>query len=99
MLAGCSSSKKADKKASGSTGTANSAGSSGGSSAPAGGAPTCSSGTLNAEGSTAQTNAIKAWISAYDKACSGATVNYNPTGSGAGVTAFTGNQVDFAGSD
>ncbi len=99
VLAGCSSSKKADKKASGSTGTANSAGSSGGSSAPAGGAPTCSSGTLNAEGSTAQTNAIKAWISAYDKACSGATVNYNPTGSGAGVTAFTGNQVDFAGSD
>lgn len=59
----------------------------------------CSTGTLNAEGSTAQTNAINDWITAYQKACTGATVNYNPTGSGAGITAFTNSQVDFAGSD
>ena len=64
-----------------------------------GGAPTCSSGTLSAEGSTAQTNAMTAWINAYTKACTSAKINYNPTGSGAGVTSFTGGQVDFAGSD
>ena len=92
VLAACSSSKNDSKTSSGS-------GPSGGNSAPAGGAPTCSKGTLNAEGSTAQTNAINAWITAYDKACAGATINYNPTGSGAGVTAFNAKQVDFAGSD
>jgi phosphate transport system substrate-binding protein len=92
VLVACSSSKAADKKSGGNTPPAST--SSGGGTGPA-----CSSGTLNAEGSTAQTNAINAWISTYDKACTGATVNYNPTGSGAGVTAFTANQVDFAGSD
>ncbi|MEO9140285.1 MAG: phosphate ABC transporter substrate-binding protein PstS [Jatrophihabitans sp.] len=61
--------------------------------------PTCSTGTLNAEGSTAQTNAMTEWINAYTKACSGAKVNYNPTGSGAGISSFTANQVAFAGSD
>jgi phosphate transport system substrate-binding protein len=94
-LAACSSS--------GGTSTNSSAGGSGGApstGAPAGGgAPTCSSGTLNAEGSTAQTNAMTAWINAYTKACSGAKINYNPTGSGAGVSQFNAGQVDFAGSD
>jgi phosphate transport system substrate-binding protein len=42
---------------------------------------------------------MTAWINAYTKACSGATINYNPTGSGAGITSFNSNQVDFAGSD
>jgi phosphate transport system substrate-binding protein len=92
VLAACSSSKNDPKTSTGASST-------GGNFAPAGGAPTCSKGTLNAEGSTAQTNAINAWITAYDKACAGATINYNPTGSGAGVTAFNGKQVDFAGSD
>lgn len=59
----------------------------------------CSSGTLNAEGSTAQTNAITQWINDYTKHCTGATINYNPTGSGAGIKNFTAGQVDFAGSD
>lgn len=59
----------------------------------------CSTGTLKAEGSTAQTNAINAWIKAYQDACPGSTINYNPTGSGAGISSFTGGQVDFAGSD
>lgn len=59
----------------------------------------CPSGTLKAEGSTAQTNAMTAWVNAYQKKCTGTTVNYNPTGSGAGVKQFNGNQVDFAGSD
>lgn len=60
---------------------------------------TCSTGTLNAEGSTAQANAMTAWINGYTKDCSGAKVNYNPTGSGDGVSAFNAGQVDFAGSD
>jgi phosphate transport system substrate-binding protein len=59
----------------------------------------CSTGTLNAAGSTAQTNAVTAWTNAYSKECSGAKINYNPTGSGAGVTSFNAGQVDFAGSD
>jgi phosphate transport system substrate-binding protein len=62
-------------------------------------ATTCSTGTLNGEGSTAQTNAMTAWINAYTKDCAGAKINYNPTGSGAGVSSFTAGQVDFAGSD
>jgi phosphate transport system substrate-binding protein len=57
------------------------------------------SGTLNGEGSTAQANAISTWVSAYQSACSGVTINYNGTGSGAGVKQFTANQVDWAGSD
>ena len=54
---------------------------------------------MNAQGSTAQTNAINQWIKDYQSACSGATINYNPTGSGAGVTAFIAKQDDFVGSD
>jgi phosphate transport system substrate-binding protein len=97
VLSACSSSKnKADETTPNTTASATSAG---GSSAPAAGAPTCSTGKLDAEGSTAQTNAINAWIAAYQKACPGATINYNPTGSGAGVTSFTTGLVDFAGSD
>jgi phosphate transport system substrate-binding protein len=69
-----------------------------GSSAPAGDAA-CGKGALKAEGSTAQKNAIEQWIKDYQDKCSGATVNYNGTGSGAGVKQFTGKQVDFAGSD
>jgi phosphate transport system substrate-binding protein len=61
---------------------------------------TCSgSGTLNGEGSTAQANAISTWVSTYQGACSGVTINYNGTGSGAGIKQFTANQVDWAGSD
>ena len=75
----------------------NSTSSTAGSSAAA--APTCSTGKLNGAGSTAQGNAMTAWTTAYQKACSGATINYNGTGSGAGVTSFNAGQVDFAGSD
>ena len=59
----------------------------------------CAKGTLNGEGSTAQQNAIEEVISSFQDACEGATVNYNPTGSGAGIKQFTAGQVDFAGSD
>ena len=60
----------------------------------------CPSGKLNAEGSTAQANAITQAISAYGSACENkSTIEYNPTGSGAGIENFTGGLVDFAGSD
>jgi phosphate transport system substrate-binding protein len=64
--------------------------------APAAG---CASGTLNAQGSTAQANAMTQWIKDYDAKCSGVTINYQATGSGAGQQAFIGGTADFAGSD
>jgi len=73
------------------------------SSAPAGGGTsaasgvTCSTGTLSSEGSTAQQNAMDEWRKKYQEACSGATIDYNPTGSGAGVSQFLASKVDFAG--
>ena len=36
-------------------------------------------GTLNAEGSSAQKNAIEEAIASFQEACEGTTVNYNPT--------------------
>ena len=59
----------------------------------------CAKGTLNAEGSSAQKNAIEEAITTFQDSCEGATVNYNPTGSGAGIKQFIAGQVDFAGSD
>ena len=55
--------------------------------------------SLTAEGSTAQQNAIAEFNKAWGQVCSGKTLSYNPTGSGAGVTQFIAKQVDFAGSD
>jgi phosphate transport system substrate-binding protein len=63
------------------------------------GTANCFSGTLNAEGSSAQNNAVVQWKKDYQTQCKGATVNYNPQGSGDGVTAFINEQVQFAGSD
>ena len=59
----------------------------------------CPNGTLNAEGSSAQKNAVEEVITAYNEKCADVTVNYNPTGSGAGIKQFNAGQVDFAGSD
>lgn len=59
----------------------------------------CFSGSLSAEGSTAQQNAITQAISSYQSKCNGAKVTYNGTGSGAGITKFIAKQTDFAGSD
>lgn len=56
-------------------------------------------GQLQASGSSAQKNAIDAWVKAYRTACPEAQINYNPTGSGAGITAFVQGQTAFAGSD
>ena len=59
----------------------------------------CAKGTLSGEGSSAQKNAIEQAITDFQTACPGATVNYNPTGSGAGIKQFIAGQVGFAGSD
>ncbi|WP_329244081.1 phosphate ABC transporter substrate-binding protein PstS [Actinoallomurus sp. NBC_01490] len=59
----------------------------------------CVKSTVNAAGSTAQANAMSEWIKGYQQSCPGSNVNYNGSGSGAGVQAFTGGQVAFAGSD
>jgi phosphate transport system substrate-binding protein len=70
-----------------------------GASAGSSSAISCATGTLNAQGSTAQTNAISQWTKAYQTACSGATINYNPNGSGGGQAGFIQGTADFAGSD
>jgi phosphate transport system substrate-binding protein len=80
---------------SGTTGTS-------GSASPAGNASAADCGGKNsvtAEGSTAQQNAIAEFNKVWGQVCSGKTLAYNPTGSGAGVDQFIAKQVDFAGSD
>lgn len=72
---------------------------------PAGSSPSsstgasCATGSLKSEGSTAQKNAMDQWIKDYQSQCGGATITYNGTGSGAGVSNFIAKQDDFAGSD
>jgi phosphate transport system substrate-binding protein len=60
----------------------------------------CPEGKLAAEGSTAQGNAITEVIANYNAECGDqASIEYNPTGSGAGIKSFYNGLVDFAGSD
>jgi len=70
------------------------------SSAAAGTSLACPSGSITGEGSTAQTNAIQQIIAGYNDACGNkAKIEYNATGSGAGVKNFNAGLVDFGGSD
>ncbi|MFB7498892.1 phosphate ABC transporter substrate-binding protein PstS [Streptomyces sp. NPDC056161] len=55
-------------------------------------------GQLLSDGSSAQKNAIDAWVAAFSQAC-GVQINYKAGGSGAGVTSFNQGQLAFAGSD
>lgn len=72
----------------------------GGSSASSGGSSAApASGTLNGVGSSAQSNAQTAWTKGFQTTNSGATINYDPQGSGAGREAFASGGADFAGSD
>ncbi|WP_430780589.1 phosphate ABC transporter substrate-binding protein PstS [Actinoplanes sp. G11-F43] len=68
----------------------------GGSSAAPG---NCVAGSLTAQGSTAQKNAMDEWIKAYQSQCADSKVDYQGTGSGAGIEAFIAGTADFAGSD
>ena len=54
---------------------------------------------LRASGSSAQNNAMTRFVSTFQQTCPGQTVNYTPSGSGAGRNEFLGGQTDFAGSD
>ncbi|XVX19739.1 phosphate ABC transporter substrate-binding protein PstS [Actinomycetota bacterium] len=96
-LAACGSD---NNSSSGSSSSGSASGSASGSeSAAAGGGEDCVEGSLKAEGSSAQKNAIEEAIASYGEKCSGAQIDYNPTGSGAGIKQFIAGQVDFAGSD
>ncbi|TFD84581.1 phosphate ABC transporter substrate-binding protein PstS [Cryobacterium lactosi] len=57
------------------------------------------SGTLDGAGSSAQASAEDVWISQFQRTNASVTINYDPTGSGAGREQFIGGGVDFAGSD
>jgi phosphate transport system substrate-binding protein len=87
----------------GSDNNAGTASSSSGAASPAAGntaaADCAGKNSLTAEGSTAQQNAIAEFNKVWGQVCSGKTLAYNPTGSGAGVDQFIAKQVDFAGSD
>ena len=59
----------------------------------------CASGNLKGAGSTFQKNILAQWIKDYTAACSGATIDYQGIGSGAGIKQFGAGTIDFAGSD
>ena len=65
----------------------------------AGDAPSTLAGTLDGAGSSAQASAQDVWVSEFQRANGSVTINYDPTGSGAGREQFIGGGVDFAGSD
>jgi phosphate transport system substrate-binding protein len=70
------------------------------SAAPSSAGPTSTlTGTLTGAGSSAQGSAQEAWIAAFQTANPGVTVNYDPSGSGAGRSTFIAGGSDFAGSD
>ncbi len=55
--------------------------------------------SLKASGASSQANAMTRFVTAYETACPGHTLNYTSSGSGAGVSEFIGGQTDFGGSD
>lgn len=59
----------------------------------------CAAGNVSGAGSTFQQNIEQQWIADYGSQCSGAKVNYQGTGSGAGIEQFGAGTIDFAGSD
>ncbi|MEU4245208.1 phosphate ABC transporter substrate-binding protein PstS [Actinoplanes sp. NPDC026619] len=59
----------------------------------------CAGGEIAGQGSSAQANAVSAWIRNYQVSCADATVEYASVGSGAGLAAFIGGTGDFAGTD
>lgn len=57
------------------------------------------SGTISATGASSQTAAQEAWQAGFQTLHTGATVNYEPTGSGTGRTNFLEGASNFIGSD
>ena len=54
---------------------------------------------LKASGSTAQSNAMTQFVTAFEAACEGQKLTYTPNGSGEGVRQFIDGQTDFGGTD
>ena len=77
----------------------NSNGNGGTPSASSSSSASCATGSLSAQGSTFQANAELQWAKDYANACSGATVAYEGTGSGAGKPACGNGTADFGGTD
>jgi phosphate transport system substrate-binding protein len=59
----------------------------------------CATGTISGAGATFPATIVQQWIKDFQTACSGATVNYQAVGSGAGIQQFTAGTVDFGASD
>jgi phosphate transport system substrate-binding protein len=57
------------------------------------------SGTITGAGSSAQESAMSAWRAGFQTDNPDVTVNYDPSGSGAGVEKFNEGAIDFAASD
>ncbi len=72
-----------------------------GSSGGSGGGSTSNavSGTIAGAGASTQQAATQAWTAGFQKTNPDATINYDPSGSGAGRTQFIAGGVDYAGSD
>ena len=59
----------------------------------------CATGTITGAGSTFVQTIAQQWIKDFQAKCSGATINYQGVGSGAGITQFNAGTVDFGASD
>lgn len=61
--------------------------------------PSDLAGTLDGAGASSQGSAQEAWVAAFQTANPDVTINYDPSGSGAGREAFIAGGVSFAGTD
>ncbi len=69
------------------------------SSEPTEGSSTKLSGTISGAGASSQQAAMEAWIAAFNDKYPDVTINYEPSGSGAGREQFTAGAIRFAASD
>lgn len=92
VLTACGSDDNTDSSATPTSGQPSASGTTAGSIA-------CEKGQILASGSSAQQNAIEAWVKNYQQACAGATVNYKASSSGEGIVDFNQGTDAFAGSD
>jgi phosphate transport system substrate-binding protein len=70
-----------------------------GAAAASGASGACASGSLSGAGSSFQGPMEQQWAKDFAAKCSGAKVDYQPVGSGAGIQQFGAGTIDFAGSD
>jgi phosphate transport system substrate-binding protein len=59
----------------------------------------CDPGTISGAGSTFAQNIAQQWIKDFQAKCTGATINYQGVGSGAGIQQFTAGTIDFGATD